>query len=106
MLVALLVAVSAVALSACGGTDEPATVDHTIVESAIATSIARQQHVIAIVACPKGVRQERGKRFTCTATLASGRQVPVNASVQDDKGNVRYSGFEGFVGGKPSGAQE
>jgi hypothetical protein len=78
-------------LSACGG--GATTIDQQNLQTAIAVSIARQKHVIAIVECPKGVKAAKGVRFTCTATLASGRQLPFTVTGLDDKGNVHYGGF-------------
>jgi len=77
-------------------------IDHTVVEKAIEISIAQQQHVIAIVSCPKGVVAAAGKHFLCSATLGSGRQLPITVTATDDKGNVTYTGFNGFANGKPA----
>jgi hypothetical protein len=96
----LLVGLLAGALGGCGAKK----IDRAVVEKAIEISIAQQQHVIAIVSCPKDVESQRGKVFYCGATLGSGRQLPITVSVKDDQGNVHYSGFNGFVNGRPAGS--
>jgi Domain of unknown function (DUF4333) len=82
---------TALLLTACG--DDGATIDHTTLEKAIEVSVARQRHEIVIVACPKGVKAKKGKKFTCTATRANGEQVRFRVTAKDDKGNVRYVGL-------------
>jgi Domain of unknown function (DUF4333) len=93
----LLVAVFA----GCG--DDPVVLDHGVVENGIEAGIAQQQHVLATVACPPDIEAHEGGKFVCTATLASGRQLPVDVEMTDDTGNVSYSGFQGFSNGHPSG---
>jgi hypothetical protein len=95
-------ALATAVLAGCGG-DDPVEIDHSVVETAIETSVLRQQHIFTVVACPKGIRAERGRRFTCTATLKSGSQVPVQVTARDDTGNVHYEGFPGYVDGRPTG---
>ncbi len=94
------VLVGTLALSGCGSTT---VIDHTIVEKAIEISIAQQQHIITIVSCPKGVVAAAGTRFYCSATLASGRQLPITVSATDSRGDVTYTGLNGFVNGRPAG---
>jgi uncharacterized ParB-like nuclease family protein len=91
--------VTALALSGCGSS--ATVVDHTLVEKAIEISIAQQQHVLSIVSCPKGLTAKKGLRFVCGATLASGKQLPISVLASDAKGNVTYTGFNGFVNGQP-----
>ena len=86
-------------LAGCGSSTT--TIDHTVVEKAIEISIAQQQHVIAIVSCPKGITAQAGRRFYCSATLASGRQLPITVTATDASGNVTYTGFNGYVNGRP-----
>lgn len=105
--VAALLATAALAgsLAACGGGgDDEVTVDHTVVETAIETSVARQQRTWSVVACPTDVEAVRGRRFRCLATIESGRQVPVTVTVRDARGTVDFRGFEGYVDGRPVGA--
>jgi uncharacterized lipoprotein YehR (DUF1307 family) len=78
-------------VTGCG--DNGATIDHTTLEKAIEVSVARQRHEIVIVACPKDVKSEKGKKFTCTATRANGEQVKFRVTAKDDKGNLRYVGL-------------
>lgn len=89
------------ALAGCG--DDPVIIDHGVVENGIEAGIAQQQRILTTVACPPDIEAREGETFVCTATLANGRQLPVNVTATDDKGNVRYSGFEGFRGGRPAG---
>ena len=98
--VGTLAGVGAALLAGCGSSST--TIDHTVVEKAIEISIAQQQHVIAIVSCPKGIVAQDGRRFYCSATLASGRQLPIAVTATDGRGDVTYSGFHGFVNGRPT----
>jgi hypothetical protein len=84
---------TAVALlgAGCGGSAR--TIDHTVVENAIAVSVAKEKHMLSIVTCPIGVKARQGVKFTCTVTLADGRQIPFTVTGKDDKGNVHYTGF-------------
>jgi hypothetical protein len=94
---ALAASLAVAALTAgCGGDSKITTVDRLNLQTAIATSIAQQKHQIAVVSCPPGVPARKGQKFTCTATLASGRQVPFQVTAKDDKGNVHYEGFQGI----------
>jgi hypothetical protein len=83
--------IAALLLAGCG--DDTKTVDHTTLEKAIEISVARQRHEIVIVACPKDIKAEKGKKFNCTATRANGEQVKFRVTVKDDKGNLRYAGL-------------
>jgi hypothetical protein len=89
----------ALALAGCGGTT--VTIDHTVVENGIEAGVAQQQHVLSTVSCPPHIVAKKGRHFVCTATLATGRQVPVSVTATDSKGNVRYAGFNGFRNGQP-----
>ena len=98
----LALAVAAVlAVSGCG--DSPVVIDHSVVETAIETSALKQQHIFTVVSCPTGIVAAKGRRFTCTATLRSGTQVPVVVTARDDKGNVHYAGFRGYANGRAGG---
>lgn len=87
------------ALVGCG--DDPVVIDHGVVEKGIEAGIAQQQQILATVACPPDIEARKGVEFVCTATLKSGRQVPVTVTGTDDKGNVSYSGFDDFRNGRP-----
>jgi Domain of unknown function (DUF4333) len=97
----LALAGAALAVAGCGS--DPVVIDHSVVETAIETSALKQQHVFTVVSCPKDIVASKGRRFTCTATLRSGTQVPVTVTARDDKGNVHYEGFRGFTNGRQSG---
>jgi hypothetical protein len=101
LLVPALAATAVLAVAGCGG--GPAVIDHSVVETAIETSVLRQQHIFTVVSCPKGIVAAAGRRFTCTATLRSGTQVPVQVTARDDKGAVHYEGFRGYAHGRPGG---
>lgn len=94
-------ALTILAVAGCG--DDPLTLDHGVVENGIEAGIAQQQHILSTVSCPPDIEARKGRTFVCTATLASGEQLPVDVTATDDKGNVSYSGFQGFRDGKPSG---
>ncbi len=89
---ALVAAIAATALGGCGDS-KTTTIDQGNLQTAIAVSIAQQKHELSIVQCPKGVTARKGAVFTCTATLASGRQIPFTVTATDSKGNVHYGGF-------------
>jgi len=55
----------------CGGHDA-VTIDHTVVETGIETGIAQQQHVIAVVSCPKGIEAKRGAASGASRRCAPG----------------------------------
>jgi hypothetical protein len=83
---------SAALVAGCGGGGGK-TIDHTTLEKAIEVSVAQQRHQIVIVACPTDVESKKGKRFTCTATTAQGKQYPFRVTAKDDKGHVKYVGL-------------
>lgn len=84
------VGATALALAGCGGGGDK--IDHTVVEKAIEVSVARQQHQIVVVACPKGIEAKKGRAFRCIETTATGRQYPFKVTVKDSKGNVHFVG--------------
>jgi hypothetical protein len=84
--------IAALLLAGCGG--DTKTVDHTVLENAIEISVARQRHELVIVACPKGIKVKKGRKFNCTATRASGEQVKYRVTIKDDKGHLHYAGLK------------
>jgi hypothetical protein len=82
-----VLALAIVGVAGCGGSG---TLDATRIEKAIEVSVAQQRHVLSIAVCPTGVTRQAGRRFTCTATVASGRQFSFLVTQKDDKGNVTY----------------
>ena len=100
MVTALGALASAGLLGACGGSNT-FTIDHNVVQNAIEVGVAQQQHVLSIVTCPPGIKAQKGTKFTCTVTFANGTQAPVTVTAIDDKGDVRYSGLNGYVHGHP-----
>ena len=89
-------------LTACGGSSG-FTIDHSIVQTAIEVGIAQQQHTLAIVSCPPGIKAHKGGRFVCTVTFRNGSQSAVTVTELDDHGNVHYAGLRGYVNGRLSG---
>jgi hypothetical protein len=76
-----------VGVAGCGGSG---TLDATRIEKAIEVSVAQQRHVLSIAVCPTGVTRQAGRQFTCTVTLASGRQSSFLVTENDNNGNVHY----------------
>jgi hypothetical protein len=89
-------------LTSCGGGGST-TIGQENLQTAIAVSIAKQKHELAIVQCPQGVVARKGVTFACTATLATGQQVPFTVTGLDDKGNVHYGGFPSSVASGSTG---
>ena len=88
----LLVAlVAAVGVSACGESKQK-ILDTERIERAIETRILDTRHLRAMVSCPSGVPQKKGKVFRCTALYRS-RRYPFVVHQDDDKGSVHYKGL-------------
>jgi len=87
---AAAIAAVAVAVTACGKSEEPPTILNTEkVERAIEQSIAEQRGRNARVSCPAGVHQKEGLEFACTAVVkrTSTRFV---VTQRDGAGQVHY----------------
>jgi hypothetical protein len=88
---------AAAALGGCGGGEETsvspsaatAKISQVAVERAIATSILKQRHMYALVSCPAGIPQQKGRKFTCEAKLTVGT-YPMYVTETDGNGHVRY----------------
>jgi hypothetical protein len=63
---AALIALSAVALGACGG----GKVDRQDLETKIADFVQRQTGADITVSCPDGVKPDKGTRVRCTTVLS------------------------------------
>ena len=100
--IAIAIAGAVGGVAGCGGSSG-FTIDHTVVQTAIAAGIAQQQHILTIVSCPPGMKAHKGGHFTCTVTFASGSQAPITVTELDAHGNVRYAGLRGYVNGRPAG---
>ncbi|HUR85349.1 MAG TPA: DUF4333 domain-containing protein [Solirubrobacteraceae bacterium] len=92
------------ALGGCGSDGAPATgntttIDPTRVEKAIEVSVAEQSRRMSIVVCPTGIKREKGKKFNCIATLATGDKYPFEVTQKDAKGNVHYEQAAGDTEG-------
>jgi hypothetical protein len=103
---ALLVAVAALSIGACGSSKSSPSAKVNLnvshVELSIEQSIFSERHLRAKVTCPAPVPQEKGRVFTCTATGISttvkhGKQhktaftTPFTVTVQNSQGYVTYS---------------
>ena len=97
----LLAIAGGIWLAGCGGSST--TIDQQNLQTSIEVGIAQQKHMLSVVQCPKNIQASKGVTFTCTATLASGQQVPFTVTGLDDKGNVHFGGFAQAVVA-PSGA--
>jgi len=92
--------VCAAFLSACGSSSTKTTeLDTARVSKAIETSILDQRHLKATVECPTGVPQEKGKTFTCTATVRSTKppysviyKTPFEVTETNSAGYTTYVG--------------
>lgn len=62
---AALIALSTVALGACGG-----KVDRQDLETKIADYVKRQTGTTITVSCPNGVKPDKGTRVRCTTVLS------------------------------------
>lgn len=100
--IALATVGAAGGMAGCGGSSA-FTIDHTVVQTAIATSIAQQQHVLSIVSCPLGIKAHHGGHFICTVTFANGSHSQITVTELDARGNVHYAGLRGYVNGRRAG---
>jgi Domain of unknown function (DUF4333) len=98
--IALAIAGAASGVAGCGGSSG-FTIDHTVVQNAVAAGIAQQQHILTIVSCPPGVKAHKGGHFVCTVTFANGSQTAITVTELDARGNVHYAGLRGYVNGRP-----
>jgi hypothetical protein len=77
------------AVIAFGSPASPTILDTEKVERAIERSSLEQRQKVARASCPAGVRQSKGRTFTCT--VAVGKATTRFRVVQlDDGGRVRY----------------
>jgi len=75
-------------IAACGN------VDTDKIEDEITKQVEEQaqgQVKVKSVKCPDDVKAEKGSRFTCTITAASGATTKAQVVQQDDDGNVRFT---------------
>jgi len=93
--------VCAALLSACGSSSSNTSkeLDTARVAKAIETSVLEQRHLKATVVCPSGVAQEKGKTFTCTATVRSAKapynviyKTPFEVTETNSQGYTTYVG--------------
>jgi hypothetical protein len=71
----------AVALTACGGTEN--SVDQDSLESSM-LSLAQETSDAESASCPDDVSSDVGTEFECTVTNAKGQEVPVVATITSE----------------------
>lgn len=79
----LAVGTVAVALAACGDTEN--TVDQDALESGMVT-LAQETADVESASCPDDVSSDTGTEFECTVTNAKGQEVPVVATITGVEG--------------------
>src|SRR2546421_12751514 len=89
----LLVAASALAISACGSS-RPKILDTERIERAITQSVMQKRHLRSVVSCPSGIEQKKGVVFRCIATYKGG-QNPFIVTEDNSEGAVHYVGVRG-----------
>jgi hypothetical protein len=87
--VACLLVAAGLAVGACGSSESPTTLNTEKVERAIEHSSLAQRGLEAHVSCPSGVRQKKGRRFSCTAVTERGSTRFVVTQL-DGSGQVHY----------------
>ena len=81
-----------VALSASSvGCGDSKKIDHSVVESAIEASIAKQKKIGAVAQCPADVEAKKGAVFSCVVTLTNGSVSRFVVTQTNDAGNLRFS---------------
>jgi hypothetical protein len=85
----VLVALLAVSVfSGCGSSKK---IDHSVVESAIEASIAKQKKIGAVAQCPADVEAKKDAVFSCVVTLTNGSVSRFVVTQTNDAGNLRFS---------------
>lgn len=85
----VLIAAASLAMTACGSSERPATINAGKVARAIQQSSLAQRGVHASVSCPPNVRQKKGVTFSCTAR-AGGKTTRFVVTQLDGAGHVHY----------------
>ncbi len=95
---ALLVVVGAAALGAVGCSRAADQLDSQKVEGVVRESLTQQfdDDRVTDVACPDGLKAERGNTFDCTAKV-DGETVRFEVTQTDDQGTVSVSAAEAVV---------
>ena len=88
-LVAGLLVVASLALTACGSSGSPTTLNTEKVERAIEQSSLAQRGTVPQVSCPSGMPQTKGFVFSCTALTQHGSTRFVVTEL-DESGHVHY----------------
>jgi hypothetical protein len=58
----------------------------------IEQTLLAKRHLHSKVSCPPVVPQEKGRTFTCTATIEGGHATPFRVTEQNDIGSVTFVG--------------
>jgi hypothetical protein len=94
----ILVSLAATAvLSTCSG---DRIVDHAKLEREVTDQSSSQKFPLSAVACPEGRPLVTGDTFTCSATLAGGEPVTVEATQTDGDGTITWRRVEAAVTGE------
>jgi hypothetical protein len=88
-LVAGVLVTASLAVTACGSSESPTTLNTEKIERAIEQSSLDQRGTHAQVSCPSGVPQKKGWVFSCTAVTGDSRTRFVVTEL-DDSGHVHY----------------
>jgi hypothetical protein len=88
-LVAGLLVVASLALTACGSSGSPTTLNTEKIERAIEQSSLAQRGTYPQVSCPSGMPQTKGWVFSCTALTQHGSTRFVVTEL-DESGHVHY----------------
>ena len=87
--IALLAAVCAYLLPACGGGDS--NLDTSGLESQMKRTLSDRTGIpISSVDCPDEVEPQQGATFVCNATTERGERVVPRVTQEDDEGAVRW----------------
>ena len=86
-----IVLVALLTVSVFSGCGSPKRIDHSVVESAIEASIAKQKKIGAVAQCPADVEAKKGAVFSCVVTLTNGSVSRFVVTQTNDAGNLRFS---------------
>jgi hypothetical protein len=65
--------------------------DASVIQTAIARSVASKQHIHATVRCPAGIPVQKGLPFVCVATAPGGGRTIFKVDQTDAAGHVSYT---------------
>lgn len=65
-------------------------IDHEKLEAAIKKECDGKEWPVKSVSCPTGKSAKPGDKFECTVTFKDDQKLPVDVSVEDSAGNVKF----------------